>query len=176
MNARTLLAMLVALTLGGNAFAETATDDGAEPEVGQASPSDSFLDAASHAATGDVKPGAFLDSPDFRNVRMTDGMFGDPSRPMFRMFGAGMFIASGADLASTEYALSLPGIHEANPLQRNRSIRFLSHAAAPVAMYYLTEKLHDSGKPKLALLARIGFTVGYSYVVMHNLRTAATAP
>lgn len=37
----------------------------------------------------------------------------------------------------------------------------------------MTDRLHKSGRPKLALLARLGFNVAYSYVVMHNLRSAA---
>ncbi len=41
-------------------------------------------------------------------------------------------------------------------------------------MYWITDKLHDRGKRKTALIARIGFNVAYSYVVMHNLRTASS--
>lgn len=161
--------MLVSLTLSGNAIAEDETNDAAEP-------SESLLDAASRAGTPESKPGAFLSSPDFRDVRMTAEPIDEPLSPSFKMFGAGMFIVSGADLASTELALGRTGVREANPLQRNRSVRILSHAVAPALMYCLTDKLHKSGRPKLALLARLGFTIGYSYVVMHNLRTAAAAP
>ena len=177
MNARTVFAMLVALALGGNVFAETETNEGIEPEAAvEASPSESMLSAASQPAPSDLKATSFLSSPDFRNVRLTDGMFEQPSGAAFKMFGAGMIIAAGADLASTEYGLSRPGVYEVNPVQGNRSTRILTHAAVPALMYFVTEKLHDSGKPKLALLARIGFTVGYSYVVMHNLRTASLTP
>ena len=176
MNARTLFALLVALTVGERVFAEAETNEARELEIGKASPSGSLLQAASQATAIDGKLDRFLSSPDFRNVRMSHGLFDEPSSAAFKMFGAGMFIASGADVASTEYALTRPGVYEANPLQRNRTVRILTHAAVPALMYYFTAKAHDSGKPKLALLARIGFTVGYSYVVMHNLRTAAMAP
>lgn len=91
---------------------------------------------------------------------------------LYQAFGAGMFIAAGADLASTEIALTRPGLYEMNPVQGNRAVRVLTHVAAPAVMYYVTNKIHDSGKPRLALIARIGFSVAYSYVVMHNLRSA----
>lgn len=178
MNARNVPAMFVAMALAGNVFAETEISESAEPEaaVVETSASESVLSAASQSAVTDLKAGTFLSSPDFRNTRIADGMFDEPSSAAFKMFGAGMFIAAGADLASTEYGLSRPGVYEVNPVQGNRNLRLLTHAAVPAFMYFVTDKLHDKGKTKLALLARIGFTVGYSYVVMHNMRTAALAP
>jgi hypothetical protein len=87
-----------------------------------------------------------------------------------------MFATAGADLASTEMGLGRAGVYEANPLQGNRNVRILTHVAAPAFMYWVTDKLHDRGKTKEALLARIGFNVAYSYIVMHNLRTASSIP
>lgn len=178
MNARTVFVVLLALAMGGKVFAETETKERTEPEAAMgASASESKPRAASQPAGNDVNAGALLlGSRDFRNVRIADGTFEEPSAASFKIFGASMFIVAGADLASTEYGLSRPGIYEANPVQGNRNMRILTHAAVPAFMYFVTEKLHDSGKPKLALLARIGFTVGYSYVVMHNLRTASLSP
>lgn len=175
MNARTALVLLATLTLAGNAIAETETKESEGSEVAQVRPADPSLQAALNAAPVDMKP-HFFHTPDFRNSRVTAGMLDRRSSPAFKVLGAGMFIASGADLASTELALRRPGIEEANPFQRNGAVRAISHAAAPALMYYVTDRLRDGGRPKLALLARIGFTVGYGYIVMHNLRTAAAAP
>jgi hypothetical protein len=84
-----------------------------------------------------------------------------------------MFVVASADLATTELGLARPGVYETNPMQGNRNVRILTHVAAPAFMYWVTDKLHDKGKTKMALVARIGFSVAYSYVVMHSLRTAS---
>jgi hypothetical protein len=89
----------------------------------------------------------------------------------YSVLGVGMFAVAGADLASTELGWSRPGVFEVNPLQRNRGVRVATHVAAPALMYWVTDRLHRSGRPKLALMARLGFNVAYSYVVMHNLRS-----
>lgn len=95
---------------------------------------------------------------------------------LFKALGVGMFLASGADLASTELGLSRPGITEVNPTQQNRTLRVTTHVAAPAVMWWVSERVHRGGKPKLALFMRIGFAVAYSYVVMHNVRTMNTVP
>jgi hypothetical protein len=118
----------------------------------------------------------FTGSPDFRRPAMANGSFDQPSGGAFKAFGIGMFVAAGADLATTEMGLARPGVYEANPLQGNRNVRILTHVAAPAFMYWVTKKLEDKGKTKEALIARIGFSVAYSYIVMHNLRTAAALP
>jgi hypothetical protein len=92
--------------------------------------------------------------------------------PAFMLFGIAMFGASAGDLASTELALSREGTRELNPMQTRRGIRVASHLAAPALVWWLTERTRRE-RPKLALLMRIGVTVGYSYVVMHNLRVQA---
>jgi hypothetical protein len=175
MNARTVFAMLVAVALSGSSFAETKSMESAERELSTETTSASLLQAASLTAT-DGATGRLLGSPDFRNAGMTDRVFEEPSSPAFKVLGVTMFAVSAADFASTDRALSHPGVYEANPVQGNRNVRLLSHVAVPAFMYFVTEKLEDNGKPKLALIARIGFNVAYSYVVMHNLRTAALAP
>jgi hypothetical protein len=158
--------MMLSILLGANAgvLAETEREAKAKSTGSQAS-------SIHHMA-----PAVSIGSVDFRRPSIPDGTFGVPSSGAFTAFGIGMFVASGADLASTEFGLSRPGIQEANPLQRNRNVRILSHVAAPALMYWMTEKLHDKGRTKTALFARIGFNVAYSYVVMHNLRTAALNP
>jgi hypothetical protein len=156
------LSMLLSLKAG--AFA--ATEREAEPES-----------AESQAPRIDVQ--AFrlpTESPDFRRPILADGSVDQPSSATFTAFGVGMFAVAGADLASTEMGLARPGVYESNPFQGNRNVRILTHVAAPAFMYWVTDKLHDRGKTKEALLARIGFNVAYSYIVMHNLRTASSIP
>jgi hypothetical protein len=102
--------------------------------------------------------------------------FDDDSSGAFTSIGVGMFVASGADLLSTEIGLGRPGIVETNPMQQGRTLRIATHVAAPAAMWWITEKVRRQGKPKLALLMRIGFSVAYSYAVMHNVRTIDSLP
>ncbi len=118
-----------------------------------------------------VQTPTFTEPVEFRRPAIDVSAFELPSSRAFDAFGVGMFVVSAADLASTEVALARPGLQEANPMQGNRNVRILSHIAAPALMYWITDKLHDRGKRKTALLARIGFNVAYSYIVMHNLRT-----
>ncbi len=107
---------------------------------------------------------------DLRPGGTADGILQRPGS-LYSVLGVGMFAVAGADLASTELGSSRPGVYEANPLQSNRGVRVATHVAAPALMYWVTDRLHRSGKPKLALIARLGFNVAYSYVVMHNLRS-----
>jgi hypothetical protein len=147
---------------------------GALAETERATESES---AESHTPRIDVQAFPFLaQSPDVRRPAFADGSFDEPSSTAFAAMGIGMFAAAGADLASTELGLGRPGVYESNPLQGNRSVRILTHVAAPAFMYWVTEKLHDRGKTKTALFARIGFSVAYSYVTMHNLRKASSIP
>lgn len=95
---------------------------------------------------------------------------------LFRALGFGLFLASGADAASTEIALGRPGLAEINPTQQTRALRMGSHVAAPAFMWWASEQVHRGGKPKLALLMRIGFSVAYGYAVMHNVRTMNRLP
>ena len=102
--------------------------------------------------------------------------FGDDLQSgLFKTLGVGMFLASGADLASTEIGLNRPGIAELNPTQQNRAVRLSTHVAAPALVWWLSENVRRGGKPKLALFMRIGFAVAHSYAVMHNVRTMERA-
>lgn len=175
MNAKTVLAMVLALGLGGTVFAKPESKE-VEPEAVVNPPlPESVLAAASQSLATDLEAEAFPIARNFDNFP-TDGTSQKLASPTFKILGAGMFFAAGADLASSEYGLSHSGVYEVNPLQRNRDVRILVHAAAPAFMYFVTDKLRDNGKPRLALLARIGFTIAYSYVTMNNLRIAALAP
>jgi len=162
MNGRLLSAMMISMLLGVHAGVLAETE--AEPTEAQVS--------LTQAAQAPI----FTSSVDFRRPSIADGTFDPPSSGAFNAFGIGMFVAAGADLASTELGLARPGVYETNPMQGNRNVRILTHVAAPAFMYWVTDKLHDKGKTKTALVARIGFSVAYSYVVMHNLRTASALP
>ena len=166
MNGRTLSAMMISMLLGVQSGVVAATEREAEAEPTEAQVS---LSQAAQAPS-------FTGTVDFRRPSIANGIFDQPSSGAFNAFGVGMFVAAGADLASTELGLSQPGVYETNPVQGNRNMRILTHIAAPAFMYWVTDKLHDKGKKKTALVARIGFSVAYSYVVMHNLRTASAFP
>jgi len=162
MNGRLLSAMMISMLLGAHAGVLAETE--AEPTEAQVS--------LTQAAQAPI----FTSSVDFRRPSIADGTFDPPSSGAFNAFGIGMFVTAGADLASTELGLARPGVYETTPMQGNRNVRILTHVAAPAFMYWVTDKLHDKGKTKTALVARIGFSVAYSYVVMHNLRTASALP
>jgi hypothetical protein len=155
--------MMISMLLSG-VLGATEREAEAEPTEAQVS--------LSQAAQAPI----FTGTVDFRRPSIVDGSFNQPSTGAFNAFGVGMFVAAGADLASTELGLARPGVYESNPMQANRNVRLLTHVAAPALMYWVTDKLHDKGKTKTALVARIGFSVAYSYVVMHNLRTASALP
>jgi hypothetical protein len=181
MYGRSVSAMLLSVLLAGVAFAESESTEPVNDEVevkweaaSNAISNNSETDPSFSSSNGRI-PSSLAGSVELQGTSMTD-TFNRPSSSAFKAFGVGMFIAAGADLASTEFGLSQPGTHEVNPLQGDRTVRALTHAAVPVFMYWATEKMRDQGKPKLALLTRIGFTVAYSYVVMHNLRTTASNP
>lgn len=163
---RSVSVVLLTAWLGarGDVRAETEssrTDGGAAEET---SPLEDF-------SLGDFRL-ASDSSPDLRPGRMANGVLEQPGG-LYAALGVGMFAVAGADLASTELGSSRPGIYEANPFQGNRSVRIATHVAAPALMYWVTDRLQKSGRPKLALLARLGFNVAYSYAVMHNLRSGA---
>ena len=165
MNVRTLSAMLISIPLSWESA--VLADSAQETEEGEpAEPKPSLAEAA--------QTPTFTEPVEFRRPAIDVSAFEPPSSRAFDAFGVGMFVVSGADLASTEVALAHPGLQEGNPMQGNRSVRILSHIAAPALMYWVTDKLHDRGKRKTALLARIGFNVAYSYIVMHNLRTTSS--
>ena len=94
-----------------------------------------------------------------------------PSR-LFQGFGIAMFAASTADVATTEWALSRPQNYEANPLMANRGVRIAAHAALPAAAWWTTEWMQKQGHRKAALFLRIGVTAGYSFLALHNSRSA----
>ncbi|HEY7698202.1 MAG TPA: hypothetical protein VIE88_07280 [Vicinamibacteria bacterium] len=166
MNGRTVSAMMISMVLGTFSSVAAAAERRVEAEPAEAQVS------LTEAAQAPI----FTGSLDFRRAAIADGSFDQPSSGAFQAAGIGMFVVAGADLATTELGLARPGVYEANPMQGNRSVRILTHVAAPAFMYWVTNKLQDKGKTKTALVARIGFSVAYSYIVMHNLRTASALP
>jgi len=161
---------MMAILLGAQSVAFAEAECEAEAEAEPAETQFSLTEAAQNPIP------IFTGSADFRRPSIAHGVFEQPSSTSFNAFGVGIFVAAGADLASTEHGLSRRGVYESNPMQGNRSVRILTHVAAPAFMYWVTDKLHDKGKTRMALVARIGFSVAYSYVLMHNLRTASALP
>ena len=102
--------------------------------------------------------------------RPADGVSlpGDGS-PIFALSGAGLFAASAADFATTEWGISR-GLQEGNPVASQRGIRLVHHVIGPAAVYWTTERLQKSGKTKLALGLRIALMAAYSYAAVHNVR------
>jgi hypothetical protein len=95
--------------------------------------------------------------------------------PFFEISGFGLFAASAADFASTEWGLSR-GLQEGNPVAGRRGIRLAHHVVGPAAVYWTTERLRRSGKTKLALGLRIALMSAYSYAAFHNLRHTSAVP
>ena len=95
--------------------------------------------------------------------------------PLFEFSGVGLFAASAADFATTELGLSR-GLQEGNPVAGRRGIRLAHHVVGPAAVYWTTERLRRSGKPKLALGLRIALMSAYSYAAFHNLRHTSAVP
>ncbi len=99
----------------------------------------------------------------------------DRGSPMFELSGVGLFAASAADFATTEWGLSR-GLQEGNPVASQRGVRLLHHVLGPAAVYWTTERLEKNGKAKLALGLRIGLMAAYSYAALHNLRKTGSTP
>lgn len=99
-----------------------------------------------------------------------------PKTAAFQFSGMGMFGASAADLATTEWGLSQPNLQEGNPIAGNRGVRVVHHVLGPAAVYWTTEKLRQSGRPKLALALRIGLMAAYSFAAVHNVRQVHAQP
>lgn len=99
----------------------------------------------------------------------------DGSSALFRASGVGMFAASAADIATTEWGLS-QGLHEANPAASQRGLRLATHVVGPAVVYWASERLVRTGKPKLALGLRVALMVAYSYAAIHNTRLIQASP
>ena len=95
--------------------------------------------------------------------------------PIFEFSGVGLFAASAADFATTEWGLSR-GLQEGNPVASQRGMRLVHHVVGPAAVYWTTERLQKSGRTKLALGLRIALMAAYSYAAVHNLRQVGSLP
>ena len=95
--------------------------------------------------------------------------------PIFEFSGVGLFAASAADFATTEWGLSR-GLQEGNPIASQRGIRLVHHVVGPAVVYWTTERLQKNGKTKLALGLRIALMAAYSYAAVHNLRQVGGLP
>ena len=78
----------------------------------------------------------------------------------------GMLVGSAVDLGTTEYGLKYPGIHEANPLMRNRGVRITVNIAAPLCLYRL---IKDKNKKTQLIVA--GSYIGIkAFAGVHNYK------
>lgn len=93
--------------------------------------------------------------------------------PLYQAAGWGMVAASAADLMTTEWGLSR-GLSEGNPVASGRGLRIATHVVGPAAVWWTTERLEQSGRPKLALSLRIALMAAYSYAAIHNVRKVGT--
>jgi hypothetical protein len=93
----------------------------------------------------------------------------------FEMSGVGLFAASAADFATTEWGISR-GLHEGNPVASQRGVRLVHHVVGPAAVFWATERLQKSGRTKLALGLRIALMAAYGYAAVHNLRQVNGIP
>lgn len=116
---------------------------------------------------------------DLESFRLTspesDLIIDDGHSAFFRASGVGMFAASAADIATTEWGLS-QGLHEANPAASQRGLRLATHVVGPAVVYWASDRLARKGRPKLALGLRIGLMVAYSYAAIHNARLIQASP
>jgi hypothetical protein len=78
-----------------------------------------------------------------------------------------------ADLVSTEWALSQPGLHETNPLGRTREMRLVVVVAASAGTTWLDHKWANKKKARWAL--RIGHGLLTAWVVQNNISKAGQA-
>jgi hypothetical protein len=148
-------AMLLFLLTAGNA---TATD---EPEAAQ---------------KRSIRPTqAEIEGFDLPSPARSDASLPSGSSSIFEFSGVGLFAASAADFATTEWGLSR-GLQEGNPVASQRGIRLVHHVVGPAAVYWTTERLQKSGRTKLALGLRIALMAAYSYAAAHNLRQVGSLP
>jgi hypothetical protein len=104
-----------------------------------------------------------------------EGSLPEDNSVLFDVSGLGLFAASAADFATTEWGLAR-GLQEGNPAASQRGIRLLHHVVGPAAVYWTTERLQRSGKTKLALGLRIALMAAYSYAAVHNLNQVRGVP
>ena len=88
---------------------------------------------------------------------------------MWDALGILLVAFAGADLATTEYALTRPGFYEANPLMQERWVRVPVKVGVTGFVYWHTEKLREN-HPKLAFAYRVMVVAMWGYAVAHNLR------
>lgn len=140
--------------------------------------------AGSASATGEpeaeqkrsVRPTqAEIESFDLPSPVQSDASHPSGSSAIFEFSGVGLFAASAADFATTEWGISR-GLQEGNPVASQRGIRLVHHVVGPAAVYWTTERLQKSGRTKIALGLRIALMAAYSYAAASNLRRVGSLP
>lgn len=87
-----------------------------------------------------------------------------------------IMLAAAGDVTSTEYALSKPGVHEANPFIPNEVWQKVAmKAGVTVGVYYISRGLKSQGHPKWAKFV-IWFNVGaWTVVTVNNIIVGRSA-
>jgi len=84
--------------------------------------------------------------------------------------------SAAADLATTEWALSKPGLHEANPLLQGPAQRALFKTAGTVAILGMSRYLERRGHRNWSRAVRIIAIVGWSGAAINNAVRASGRP
>jgi hypothetical protein len=83
--------------------------------------------------------------------------------------------ASGADLATTEYALRQPGLTEANPLLREPLPRYALKVLGTAAVLGVRRELKRRKKDKAARILGVGAIILFSGAAVNNVWRARQA-
>ncbi len=85
---------------------------------------------------------------------------------MSKILLIGMLAGSAFDVGTTDYALSHPGVYEANPLMRNRGVRITVNVVVPFMLY----KMIKGKSTKVQLGVAGSYIAAKTFVGIHNLR------
>ena len=77
-----------------------------------------------------------------------------------------MWLASAADLGTTEYALRKHNAVELNPIQRNSAVRIVSHVVVPMFLTYEARKRPHDKRLKVLMWVAAGL---WSAAATHNV-------
>jgi hypothetical protein len=90
------------------------------------------------------------------------------------LLDAGVIVAAGADLTSTEYALRQPGLREANPIMQTPGNRCVLKLATTAAVIGIAHNLDSTGHKKAARILRWSAIIGWGGAAVWNMRQART--
>jgi len=89
------------------------------------------------------------------------------------LLDAGVVAAATADLASTEYGLSKPGLREANPLLQTPGSRAAVKLASTAVVLVVSRHLDTHGHKRGAKIMRWVAIIGWGGAAAWNMRQAS---